>query len=109
MHLIELGRQNPNDLFIGFEIRFKRAVRTIEKAKREGIDNVYICRVNASFMRDIFPKDSLSGVYINFPDPWPKDRHRKNRLLTKEFLEEMHSLLKEKTFFSFKTDHRDYF
>lgn len=108
-HILERASKDGDALYLGFEIRYKRSVRTIEKAKRDSVENLYIARTNANNIYELLPKNSISGVYINFPDPWPKERRKKNRFFSDEFLTKVKPLLKENAFIAFKTDHKDYF
>ena len=78
-HLIELGRRNPDSAVIGFELRFKRIVRTIEKSDVQSIKNTFvICGYAQNSVEFI---DSTDEIYINFPDPWEKKI--KNRLVNR--------------------------
>jgi len=97
-------------IFIGFELRFKRIYRTIEKAKANGVgERVFVAGCQAELINYLFDERRLDGVYINFPDPWEKKRLRKHRLLTAEFLAALSTRIKPGGFFSFKTDHGEYF
>lgn len=108
-HLVERAALEPKVLFIGFETRFKRAFKTIEKAKRKGLNNLLMLRADAKLLPQLFEANSVSGIYVNFPDPWAKRRWRKNRILNPEFLKIISSALKPNGFFSYKTDHQEYF
>jgi tRNA (guanine-N7-)-methyltransferase len=112
-HLVELAKREGDSeakVFIGFELRFKRVYRTIEKAKSGNVgDNVFVLNCRCELINELFPERSLDGVYINFPDPWEKRRQKKHRLLSQEFLEKLALRIKPGCFFSFKTDHREYF
>lgn len=113
-HLIELARRNPDQLMIGFERRYKRAVRTIEKALEMGLENLVICRTNVERAVEILPKNSLLALYVNFPDPWIKKRGAKHRLLAPRLLDWAAMLLVSRTesltgFLSVKTDEFPYF
>lgn len=108
-HLIELAKRNTDKLCIGFEIRFKRAVRTIEKAELSDVKNINIFRAKGEFAPEIFPANRVSEIYINFPDPWDKKRWLKHRVLTRSVIESFFPILKKGGFFSIKTDHRSYF
>ncbi|HMO17460.1 MAG TPA: hypothetical protein PJ989_05170 [Oligoflexia bacterium] len=117
-HIIELAKMKPNTLCLGFEIRFKRAVRTIEKAIKENINNVYIFRGRSELAREILRLpdiiiDSEDGivdeVYINFPDPWEKKRQRKHRILSKNLFVVLDSIMRTGGLIAVKTDHKEYF
>jgi tRNA (guanine-N7-)-methyltransferase len=66
-------------------------------------------RYDASSLTDVFAELELNNVYIHHPDPWPKKRHWKHRLIQTEFLEQLHGLMRSGSFMDFKTDSRDYF
>jgi tRNA (guanine-N7-)-methyltransferase len=108
-HLIEHALKAPRILHLGFELRFKRAYRTIEKAEGSSAENLYMVQGDAHTMFDLFEDESINGIYINFPDPWAKTRWKKHRMLNSSFLEHMHRKLVPGGFFSHKTDHPEYF
>ncbi|RIL10523.1 MAG: tRNA (guanosine(46)-N7)-methyltransferase TrmB [Proteobacteria bacterium] len=108
-HLIERSMRDPSALHIGFELRFKRTYRTIEKAKRAGVRNLLMVHSKAQNAPKIFEPGSIRAIYVNFPDPWDKRRWEKHRLLSSQFLDEIARLLKPGGFFSYKTDHQECF
>ncbi len=108
-HLIDKAASEEAASFFGVELRFKRVVRTIEKAISEEVNNVYMLRTDAKLVANIFPKASFDGFYINFPDPWEKLRGRKHRVLNEALLQRASYLLKANGFLSIKTDHLEYF
>lgn len=108
-HLIEFAKRNTGSLCLGFEIRFKRAVRTIEKAQEQGINNIIIFRGKGELVPDIFKANRISGIFINFPDPWEKKRWLKHRILTSNIISKFSPLLENEGFLSIKTDHKEYF
>lgn len=108
-HLIERARRTPTAAFFGIELRYKRAVRTIEKAQNIAVNNLSVLRANAKDCAKMFPASSVSGAWINFPDPWPKRRGSKHRLMQEEFFRDLSIILKPGAFLSIKTDHREYF
>lgn len=109
MHLISFASQNPETCCFGIELRYKRAVRTIEKAQKLGVENLFILRTDARLISKIFSANSLSGIFINYPDPWAKRCEQKHRILRSEFLSELEKLLIPHGFLSVKTDHHEYF
>lgn len=108
-HLILQAKRNPDATFFGFELRYKRAVRTLEKADKAGTENLYVLRTDFSRLEEVFKPNSLSGIYINFPDPWDKRKQHKHRVLRQGILERAGTLLVSGGILSVKTDHRDYF
>jgi tRNA (guanine-N7-)-methyltransferase len=109
MHLIEQASKLPSANFIGFEIRFKRSVRTIEKAQKVGVHNLYVVRGLSDLASSLIPDTSVSGLWVNFPDPWEKPSRQKNRILNSRSLEVIYRKLKPGGFISFKTDHSEMF
>ena len=105
-HLLEQAQRCPSSLFLGFELRFKRIYRTAEKASNRGISNILVIRTPSANVSSLIADESVSGIYVNFPDPWAKRRWQKNRMLSDDFIRKIHGLLKPDCFFSYKTDHR---
>jgi len=108
-HLVSRASQDPNTLYIGIEIRFKRIYRTAQKAVQSNLKNILLIRIFAEDIESLFVKNSLDIIYINFPDPWAKRRWLKHRLVSDSYLVVLRKLLKKDGIFSFKTDHPDYF
>lgn len=108
-HLIEQARREPSALFIGFEVRYKRAFRTAEKSEQIGQNNLLIIKADGRLISRFFNEDELSGVFINFPDPWAKKRWVKHRILNDGYIKLLLQLLKHTGFLSFKTDDSGYY
>jgi tRNA (guanine-N7-)-methyltransferase len=109
MHLLRLAELNRDTLCIGFEIRFKRAFRTGEKAERDGLNNLLVLRSDARAISSLFKPKQVDGYFINYPDPWEKRRWRKNRLINSALLDSMALTLKPGGLLRYKTDHHEYF
>lgn len=105
-HLIELAKANPDALCIGIEQRYKRSFRTVEKALKQGIQNLMVFRGDARAFINALPSGSVDRTYLNFPDPWERHKWEKHRLISPEFLNEMARLLKPTGVFKYKTDHQ---
>lgn len=101
-----LAKQNSNINFIGIERFDSVIVRALEKVVEEPLSNLMLLRTDASDLRKIFRRDTISRIYLNFSDPWPKDRHAKRRLTHKNFLGIYKDILKENCELHFKTDNR---
>jgi len=98
--------QNHTDWnWLGFEIRFKRVVQTAQKIQKAGLTHARIARYDAFSLDDLFGDGDIAGLYINFPDPWPKERHARKRLLSRPFLEWVCQVLKPDGRLRIKTDH----
>ena len=102
--LAELARRHPDWNVLGIEIRNKRVVLCARKIRKVGVTNARIARYHAAFLDDLFEPGSLAGLYVNHPDPWPKTRHDKNRLISRWFLEDVVSLLQPGGWFRLKSD-----
>ncbi len=91
---------------LGIELRYKRCVLCGKKIREAGATNARITRYHAAFLDDLFEDGSLAGLYVNHPDPWPKERHEKNRLISRWFLEDVARLLRPGASFQLKSDFR---
>lgn len=107
--LRDYALMKPEANFVGFELRFKRLVKGAIKFKKRGIDNVRLVQAKAEDIAVWIPDNNADEIHVNFPDPWPKKRHQKHRLVTSKFLKTLSLLLKNKGSFILKTDHKDYF
>lgn len=108
--LMRLAEQNPDINYIGIEKYSSVLVRAVEKKNEtEGIDNLYFIRFDADYINDIFDKDEIDRIYLNFSDPWPKDRHAKRRLTSRQFFARYDQFLKKSGEVIFKTDNKGLF
>lgn len=92
--LAGLARAQPDWNVVGIELRYKRTVLCAKKLVENGVTNARIARYHAAYLDDLFQPGELSGIYVNHPDPWPKERHEKNRLISRWFLEDVVRYLK---------------
>ena len=83
--IIENAKTYPNINFIGIEKFDSVIVRAIQKSNELELDNLKIIRIDANKLDEIFDKE-IDTIYLNFSDPWPKDRHAKRRLTSPIFL-----------------------
>ncbi len=108
--LIDLARANQDINYIGFEKFTVVLVKGLEKIeKEEGIDNLHVVRYDASDILEMFEENEVDQIYLNFSDPWPKDRHYKRRLTYRDFLKKYNTVLKEDGVIKFKTDNDELF
>lgn len=105
--IIENAKRYPNINFIGIEKYDSVIVRAIEKLP-EDINNLRFVRMDARNIQDIFSKE-VDRIYLNFSDPWPKDRHARRRLTSPEFLSRYEALFKNNRVIYQKTDNRQLF
>jgi len=109
-NVLEFAQNNPDWNVLGIDITYKRTVKAARKIKNLGLDNAKILISDAHLAISQLPAGSLSGLCVFFPDPWPKKKQRKNRLVQEPFLRLLADKLEpQKGFFWFKTDSLDYF
>jgi tRNA (guanine-N7-)-methyltransferase len=106
--LVYYASKNLNENYIGFEVNKKVFSKAIKKCEKRALKNVRLVHYDAAFFVKLLPDNSIKNFYINFPDPWPKKRHHKRRLLKKEFLEELSDKLIKDGHIYIATDHNDY-
>lgn len=107
--LIENALMRPDTNFIGIEIKKKRFNKAVKKALRLKADNVKFLHMDANIASsEVFNPDTFTQVYINFPDPWPKDRHEKNRILNADLLGKLSRVLTAGGKLLIASDHGDY-
>lgn len=95
--------------WIAVEWRFERVQKIWSKKKNQKLDNLFIvCGDARLFISEYLQDQSIDGVYINFPDPWPKDKHAKNRLFQPPFITELTRTLKSGAFLTIATDDPPY-
>lgn len=108
-HFAQLSEKHPDRMLVGLELKFKTLVQSIRRSLRAGCTNARMARYRAEGIRELFADGELNDVYIHFPDPWPKKRHNKNRLIQAPFLENLFRVMKSGSFVEFKTDDYPYF
>ena len=107
--ITEMAQLHPEINFIGIEKYSSVLIRAIEKRKELEINNLMFIRMDAENIEDVFEKNEVAGIYLNFSDPWPKDRHAKRRLTSRQFLARYDKILAGDGVIEFKTDNRDLF
>lgn len=100
---------NPDKNYIAIDLKDEVLVYVLRKVKEAELTNVRIIPLEIAFITEIFSKDEISRIYINFCNPWPKDRHNKRRLTHTRFLEKYKQFIKPGTEIWFKTDNRELF
>jgi tRNA (guanine-N7-)-methyltransferase len=107
--LIDLARQSPERAFVGIERSFKRTLKMARRLPRLGIHNVRLIEVEAQEgIPALFPVCSIAKAWINFPDPWPKDRHARRRLVQGPFIADLAHRLVDGGELDLATDDPDY-
>ena len=107
--LMTLAKQHPEISYLGIEKYSTVLLRALQKMEEEPLPNLRFIRMDAEYITDVFGKGEIDRIYLNFSDPWPKDRHAKRRLPSHQFLERYDEILKPDGIVEFKTDNRDLF
>lgn len=107
--IMDLARMNPEINYVGIEKYSSVLLRGIQKMETEPLPNLYFIRMEAEEITEVFGPDEVDRIYLNFSDPWPKDRHAKRRLPSREFLCRYNEILVEDGVIEFKTDNPDLF
>lgn len=86
--LLEMAAKRPATAFLGIEISFKRVLKMARKVGRAGLVNVRLIEARGEVvLSDLLPSDFLDEIWVNFSDPWPKDRHARRRVIQAGFVE----------------------
>ena len=104
-----LAKLHPEINYVGVEKYSSVLLRAIQKMDEEELPNLKFLRMEAEDITKVFGKEEVDKIYLNFSDHWPKDRHAKRRLPSKEFLGRYDYILKQGSRLEFKTDNRDLF
>lgn len=107
--IYQLARLNPQINYIGIEKYSSVLLRAVQKMEEEPLPNLLFIRMDAEEISEVFGREEVDRIYLNFSDPWPKDRHAKRRLPSREFLKRYDSILKKDGVLEFKTDNRKLF
>jgi tRNA (guanine-N7-)-methyltransferase len=107
--IVKTAADHPDRNFIAIDFYNKGCYKTCRRIDAAGLTNVRVLREEArQFIVERIAKESLAAVYINCPDPWPKKKHRKRRLVNRHFLEFLAEYLAPGADFFFATDFDDY-
>ena len=101
--IIKNALDNPNINYIGIEMYDSVILRAVEKTNELELNNLYLIRMDARLIEEVFDKE-IDLIYLNFSDPWPKDRHAKRRLTSINYLQIYDQLFKDKPHIIQKTD-----
>lgn len=110
--LLALAKQNPKVNYIGIERYSSVLLRALEKFDTEeykDLTNIRFMCMDATHITDIYEQGEVEKIYLNFSDPWPKERHARRRLTSKEFLGRYAQILTKEGSVEFKTDNRALF
>ncbi len=106
--IIKMAEKYPNINFIGIEMFDSVIVRATQKLENIELDNLKLIRFDATNIEEIFERE-IDTIYLNFSDPWPKNRTEKRRLTSKRFLDRYDKIFKGKHHIVQKTDNRKLF
>ena len=107
--ITELASMNPDINYVGIEKYSSVLLRAIQKMEANELKNLVFIRMDAEYITDVFAGDEIDRIYLNFSDPWPKDRHAKRRLMSCNFLNRYTQIMKAGGVLEFKTDNRELF
>lgn len=104
-----MAKLHPEVNYVGIEKYSSVLLRAIQKMEQEELPNLKFLRMDAEDIATVFSSGEVDRIYLNFSDPWPKDRHAKRRLPSREFLARYDKILKQEGRLEFKTDNRQLF
>lgn len=107
--LMDLAALHPDINYIGIERYTSVLLRAVQKMDTLQLSNVHFLCEDAANLPEIFAPGEVDRIYLNFSDPWPKDRHAKRRLTSHQFLERYDQFLASDGRLEFKTDNQDLF
>lgn len=109
--LMELATRNPDINYIGIEKFSSVLLRAVQKMEslETPLPNLFFIRMDAEEIEKVFAEEEIAKIYLNFSDPWPKERHAKRRLPSKEFLHRYEKILVSDGVVEFKTDNQGLF
>ena len=107
--IMKLAKEHPDINYIGIERYSSVLLRALQKMEIEPLPNIRFLCMDASIITEVFDKEEVAKIYLNFSDPWPKERHAKRRLTSRQFFERYDNILAGNGVVEFKTDNDDLF
>ena len=107
--IMELARQHPQINYVGIEKYSSVLLRGLQKMEEAPLENIRFIRMDAENNCEMFDREETDRIYLNFSDPWPKDRHAKRRLTSRQFFKRYDLILKKDGIVEFKTDNVNLF
>ena len=108
--LTAFAEAEPDRAFLGLDLISNRVARAQAKKNKRGLEHLHFLKGEASEVLEAWPADrGLANVFMLFPDPWPKARHHKHRMVQVAFLDRLAELIAPGGCFCFRTDHGEYF
>ena len=108
-YLIDNARKNPDFLYIGSEVYINGIAKVLKFINESNVQNIKLCGINFIYLLKSLKFKTIDEIYVINPDPWPKKRHKKRRLLNHKNLLAMNNLLKKKGKIFISTDSNNYF
>lgn len=107
--IIAKALEQPQHNWVAVEKKFDRVRKIWSKMKNAGVNNlVILCGEGMHATQHYMPAGSVNHIYINFPDPWPKTRHHKNRIVQLPFVQEVRRIMAPGSYLTMVTDDDDY-
>ena len=107
--IIEMAKRNPEINYVGIERYSTVLVKALRKREQEELGNLYFMCMDARLLAEVFAPGEVAKIYLNFSDPWPKDRHAGRRLTSPQFMAVYNQFLAADGSVEFKTDNRELF
>ena len=107
--IMKLAKEHPDINYIGIERYSSVLLRALQKMEIEPLPNIRFLCMDASIITEVFDKEEVAKIYLNFSDPRPKERHAKRRLTSRQFFERYDKILAGNGVVEFKTDNDDLF
>ena len=107
--IMDMAAAHPDINYLGIERYSSVLLRALQKMEETPMPNLRFICMDAADVTEVFAKDEVSRIYLNFSDQWPKERHAKRRLTSRQFLERYDAILKSDGVIEFKTDNRPLF
>ena len=107
--IMDMAALHPDINYIGIERYSSVLLRALQKMEQNPLPNIKFICMDAADVAEVFAKDEVDRIYLNFSDPWPKDRHAKRRLTSRQFFARYDLILKKEGHLEFKTYNQDLF
>lgn len=107
--LMDMANAHPDINYVGIERYSSVLLRALQKMELSPLPNLRFVCMDATEITDVFAKGEVDRIYLNFSDPWPKDRHAKRRLTSRQFFARYDQILAKEGHLEFKTDNQDLF